>query len=209
MVSRGMLIAFEGGDGSGKSTQAKLLADRIGARLTRQAGGTDFGARVRALTLDSTSAHISPRAEAMLYMADRAEHVHELVRPTLEEGRHVVSDRWAYASLAYQGYGRGLDVEELRHIADWSMDGLWPDLVVMLDVPIDTGLSRVHSGDEIDHYELAGEALQRRVIDGYRTLASADPEHWCVVDGVGSIEEVAARVWEAVLPALERVARAS
>ncbi len=209
MTDRGMLVAFEGGDGSGKSTQAKLLADRIGGVLTRQAGGTAFGARVRALTLDSSTADISPRAEALLYMADRAEHVHELVRPSLEAGKHVISDRWAFASLAYQGYGRGLDVEELRHIAHWSMDGLWPDLVVFLDVPIETGLQRVHSGVEVDHYEAAGEALQQRVIDGYRAFAHADTKHWRVVNGASSIEDVAARVWEVVVPVLDRVDQAS
>lgn len=197
----GLLIAFEGGDGSGKSTQSSVLATRLDAVLTRQAGGTAFGTRVRALTLDSESADLSPRAEAMLYMADRAEHVDKVVRPALDAGRHVVTDRWAYSSMVYQGFGRGLDIESLRSISDWAMEGLWPDVVVLLDIPLDLGSTRLSSRtDSPDHYELAGASLQARVLDGYRSLAAADPDRWCVVDGVGQIDEVAARVWDAVLP---------
>lgn len=202
MTDRGLLIAFEGGDGTGKSTQAKLLARRIDAVLTRQAGGTPFGERVRALTLDDTSAGISSRAEALLYMADRAEHVEALVQPLLASGQNVVSDRWAYASLVYQGHGRGLDVCELREIADWSMHGLWPDLVVLLEVPVEVGLARVHSDGEPDHYEAAGAALQTRVVEGYRALAAADSDRWHVVDGHGHIDDVAERVWAVVDPLL-------
>jgi len=201
MSEYGILIAFEGGDGSGKSTQARLLANRLNALLTRQAGGTPFGERLREIILESDSAHLSQRAEAFLFMADRAEQVDKVVGPALAAGRHVVSDRWAYSSLVYQGYGRGLDVEELKHISDWAMCGLWPDVVVLLDIPLDVGAGRRDLRDaEQDHYELAGSELQTQVIAGYRELADSDPHRWRVVNGQGSIEEVSARVWDAVAP---------
>lgn len=199
MPDKGVLIAFEGGDGSGKSTQAKLLAERLGAVLTRQAGGTVFGARVRELTLDPAFANISPRAEAMLYMADRAELVDELVGPALDDGKTVVSDRWAYSSMAYQGARHGLSVEELRLISDWSMRGVWPDVVVLIDVPAEVGAARAGA---TDHYEASGDSLQAQVREVYQSLAAADPERWRVVDGTQSIEEVAAAVSAAVTPFL-------
>jgi dTMP kinase len=198
-----MLIAFEGGDGSGKSTQAAIAAARLGAVLTRQAGGTPFGERLRAILLDPETAGVSLRAEALLFMADRAEHIDKVVEPALRDGKHVVSDRWAYSSFVYQGYGRGLNIEELRSLSDWAMNGLWPDLVVFLDIPLEAGTSRVtdRNGQQ-DQYELEGAQLQERVVNGYRELAAADPERWRVVDGIGSIEEVAARVWSVLEPAL-------
>lgn len=203
MPQRGLLIAFEGGDGSGKSTQAAIAAERLGAVLTRQSGGTPFGEKLRGILLDPASADLSLRAEALLFMADRAEHVEKVVSPSLADGFHVVSDRWAYSSFVYQGYGRGLDVEELRHLSDWSMKGLWPDLVVFLDIPLETGVSRVDVRNETrDHFELAGFELQQRVVAGYRELAAADPDRWRVIDGTGAVEEVAERVWSVIEGAL-------
>ena len=202
-MSRGLLIAFEGGDGSGKSTQAAIAAERLGAVLTRQSGGTPFGEKLRSILLDPASADLSLRAEALLFMADRAEHVQKVVEPALADGFHVVSDRWAYSSFVYQGYGRGLDVAELRQLSDWSMQGLWPDLVVFLDIPLETGVNRVDVRNETrDHFELAGAGLQQRVVGGYRDLAAADPERWRVVDGTDSVEEVAERVWSVIEAAL-------
>jgi dTMP kinase len=178
--------------------------------LTRQAGGTPLGSRIRDLTLHPDTADISQRAEALLYMADRAEHVDHLVLPALEAGKHVVSDRWAFSTLVYQGYGRGLDVEELRRISDWAMHGLWPDVVLLIDVPLDIAASRqVQRDAEQDHYELAGRDLQRQVVDGYHELADADPHRWRVIDGSGSVDVVADRVWAAVSPLLERTAQHS
>lgn len=205
MTARGLLIAFEGGDGNGKSTQARLLAERIDAVLTRQAGGTPLGQRIRSLTLDSVTEHISDRAEALLYMADRAEHVDEVIEPALAAGQHVVTDRYAYSSLAYQGYGRGLNIEELRHISDWAMGGLWPDVVLLVDVPFDVSSARLAGRNaKMDHYEASGEALQQRVLKGYQALAAADPSRWRHINGLGSIDEVAARVWSVVEPMLGR-----
>lgn len=202
---RGLLIAFEGGDGSGKTTQAALLAKRLDAVLTQQAGGTEFGKRLRAIALSPEAADLSLKAEALLFMTDRAEHVAKVVAPALASGRDVVSDRWAYSSMAYQGYGRGLDLEELRHISDWAMDGLWPDVVVFIDVPLEVGAQRQNSRNaDQDHYELAGSDFQRLLVDGYHKMAAAEPGQWIIVDGQGAVEEVEQRVWDAISSRLER-----
>jgi len=192
-VSR--LIAFEGGDASGKSTQAALLAGRLGAVLTREPGGTAVGERVRDLLLDPALVDLDPRAEALFMAAARAQHVAEVIRPALDEGRDVVTDRYADSSLAYQGFGRGLDVEAVRALSAFATGDLWPDVVVLLDVPDDVARQRL---GVLDRFEAAGEDFHRRVVDGFRALAEADPGRWAVVSGVGSVDEVAERVWQAV-----------
>lgn len=190
-----MWVAFEGGEASGKSTQARLLAERLGtaAVLTREPGGTAVGGRIRSLLLDPSVSGLDARAEALLMAADRAQHVAEVVRPALLAKRVVVSDRSAYSSLAYQGYGRGLGVDEVRRLCSWASAGLWPDVVVLLDVP--DGVRAVRLGSsELDRFEAGGEDFHRRVHEGFRTLAAAEPERWIVVDGSGSVEDVAASV---------------
>lgn len=193
---RGRLIAFEGGEGSGKSTQAARLAERLGAVLTREPGGTTTGTRLRELLLDPASGDIDQRAEALLMAADRAQHVAELVRPALESGRHVVTDRFIGSTLAYQGHGRGLDVEWLRTLSRFATDGLDADLVILLDV--DPQVAEARRTDAPDRLEQAGDAFHRAVTEGYRALAAADPEHWVVLDGAVSPDEVAAAVDAAV-----------
>jgi dTMP kinase len=190
-----LLIAFEGGEACGKSTQAALLAHRLGAVLTREPGGTSMGERVRALLLDTASGALDPRTEALLLAAARAQHVAEVIAPSLAAGRHVVTDRYSYSSLAYQGYGRGLSLEEVRGLSDWATGGLWPDAVVLLDLPADVAESR---RGHPDRFESEGQAFHRRVEAGFRTLAAEDPCHWRVVDGSGTVDEVAARVWESL-----------
>jgi len=188
-------VALEGGDGSGKSTQARLLADALGAVLTREPGGTAVGARIRALLLDPGTTALDARAEALLMAADRAQHMAEVVAPALAGGRDVVSDRSAWSSLAYQGYGRGLPVEALRRLSDWALGGRWPDLAVLIDVPADVADARLSAaGRAADRFEGEGDAFHRRVLDGFRTLASAQPDRWAVVDGTRPVEDVAARV---------------
>ncbi len=187
-------IAFEGGDGSGKSTQARLLAERLGAVLTREPGGTELGARVRELLLEPGSS-IDERAETLLMAADRAQHVRQVVEPALVSGRHVVSDRSAFSSLAYQGYGRGLGVDEVRRICAWASGDRWPDLAVLLQVDPRQQRSRMRGAP--DRMESSGDAFHARVAAGFVALASEDPDRWCVVDGSGSIDEVAGRVWDA------------
>ena len=193
---RGRLISFEGGEACGKSTQAGLLARRLGAVLTREPGGTAVGERVRSLLLDPAAGALDPRAEALLMAAARAQHVSEVVAPALSDGRDVVSDRFSHSLLAYQGYGRGLALAELRELTHWATSGLWPDLVVLLDLPASTALARRGSPDRFE-----GEApdFHERVVAGFRAMATADPGHWRVVDASGTVDEVAERVWAAVV----------
>lgn len=185
-------IAFEGGEGSGKSTQARRLAERLGAELTREPGGTDVGERIRSVLLDPEVAGLDPRAEALLMAADRAQHVAELVRPALASGRSVVSDRSAYSSLAYQGHGRGLGVDAIRTLCDWATDGMWPDVAILLDVPTDERTSRMK--DPPDRMEAAGGEFHDLVADGFRALAVGEPDRWLVVDGTGGVDDVERRV---------------
>ena len=202
-MTRGRLIAFEGGEACGKSTQAAILAQRLGAILTREPGGTALGERVRALLLEPDQPAPHHRAEALLMAAARAQHVAEVVRPALESGRTVVSDRFSHSSLAYQGFGRGLDVEELRRLTDWATEGLWPDVVVFIDLPPGRTLG---SPGRPDRFERELEAFHRRVIEGFRALAAEESDRWRVVDGQGSVEEVSARVWSAVGPMVDEPA---
>ena len=195
-MSRGRLIVFEGGEASGKSTQAGLLAADLGAVLTHEPGGTAAGRRVREVVLDPAVGELSARAEALLMAADRAQHVAEVVEPALARGDDVVSDRFTPSSLAYQGFGRGLDLDELRRLSDWATGGLDPDLVVLLEVPVD--VVRRRQGRRPDRMEAEDDAFHSRVAEGYRRLAAAEPGRWVVVDGTGEIDEVAARVRDAV-----------
>lgn len=183
-------IAFEGPEGCGKSTQAARFAQRIGAVLTRETGGTAIGSRLREILHDTSVTDMSDRAEALITAADRAQHVEQVVRPALADGGRVVSDRSVYSTLAYQGYGRGLDVAELRRLNGWAITDLWPDLVVFIDPPEHVIAERM-SRRELDRFEAAGDDFHRRVIDGFRTMAADDPDRWITVSTVGPIESVA------------------
>ena len=194
-MARGRLIAFEGGEASGKSTQAARLAAELGAVLTREPGGTGLGKRIREIVLDPGVPLIAPLTEALLMAADRAQHVAEVIEPALAAGDDVVTDRYIPSSLAYQGYGRGLDVDELRRLSAWASGGVDADLVLLLDVPSSVAAERLEGRDRM---EAEGDEFHARVADGYRQLAADDPARWVVLDGVGSIDEVATRVRDAV-----------
>jgi dTMP kinase len=191
MNRRGKYIAFEGWEASGKSTQARLLSQRLDAVLTREPGGTALGLAIRDLLLGNGPAP-TERAEALLFAADRAQHLAEIVEPALAEGRDVITDRSYGSTLAYQGYGRGQSIEELTRLVEWTSGGLLPDLVVLLTVAVDTADGRL--GDQRDRMESEDGDFATRVVEGFTALAEADPDRWVVVDGAGSIEEVAARV---------------
>ncbi|HZU74345.1 MAG TPA: dTMP kinase [Acidimicrobiales bacterium] len=193
-MPRGRLIAFEGGEASGKSTQAARFADRLGAVLTREPGGTALGEEIRQLVLHRPGP-IDAHTEALLMLAARAEHVAEVVAPALAEGRHVVADRFSHSTLAYQGYGRGLDLGDLRRMCSWAASGLWPELVVLIVVPRAVALARL--GNAGDRLESAGEEFHARVNAGFEEMAATDPANWLVVDGDGAVDEVADRVWSA------------
>jgi len=186
------LIAFEGADASGKSTQARRLALRIGATLTFQFGATEIGGAIRSILLDPAHDALDDRAEALLVVADKAQHVAEVVRPALARGETVVSDRFTSSSMAYQGYGRGLDLDVLDKMVEFATRGLGPDLTVLLDVDLEVARARL--GDEIDRIEGAGAEFHQRVRAGYLEMAAADHDRWLVVDAGGTVDEVAARV---------------
>jgi len=175
-------IAFEGVEGCGKSTHVKRLATYLDALVTREPGGTPVGATLRGIMADPANTQLSPRAEALMMAADRAQHLRELVVPTLESGRHVVSDRSVYSSLAYQGYGRQLDLVELRRLNDFAIASRWPDLVVYIRVELDVVRRRLLKRDT-DRFEREDDQFFLRVIDGFDRLAEAEPQRWLVVDG--------------------------
>ncbi len=198
----GRYIALEGTEGTGKSTHAARLAAHLGAVLTRETGGTDIGARIRTILHDTSLTHLSHRAEALLTAADRAQHIDEIVLPALTQGRHVVSDRSIYSSLAYQGYGRCLPIEEVREINEWAIQQCWPDLVVLIDTPIEV-LERRMRGRQLDRFEREDDEFHARVRDGFRTMADADPDHWVVIDGGASMEEVGTNIRRCVTERLQ------
>jgi dTMP kinase len=194
----GRFVVFEGGEGSGKSTQARLLADRWGALLTFEPGGTDVGQRLREILLSPETGDLDPRAEALLMAADRAHHVATKIRPALNRGKDVICDRFVGSSLAYQGYGRDLGVDAVLSLSTFATDGLVPDLVVLLVVSPDEAGTRLAAAGKPDRLEAAGDEFHRRVAEGYAMLAAHDPDRWVVVDGSGDVTQVEARVLEAV-----------
>ena len=204
MGTRGRLIAIEGGEGVGKSTQAALLASAIGAEASREPGGSPVAERIRELLLDRSLGTPAPRAELYLMLAARAEHLTVRIEPALAAGRHVVVDRFAGSTLAYQGYGRGLPVEEVRRACDLASGGRWPDLSVLLDMPREVAERRRAAqqaqlpGVSPDRIEAEEPEFHRRVNEGFREIAANDTEHWVVLDGSASAAEVAVEVLGAV-----------
>jgi dTMP kinase len=189
----GRLIVLEGGEATGKSTQAVRLAASLGAVLTREPGGTEVGEALRRLLLGGELPALVPRAETLLMLAARAQHVAEVIGPALARGQDVVCDRFSGSTLAYQGFGRGLDVGELAGLDRWARTGCQPDLVVLLDMPVEMA-SRRREGPGGDRFEREGEEFRRRVREGFLRLAEAGPQCWRVVDATGTVDEVAAAV---------------
>ncbi|CAN5703907.1 hypothetical protein BH10ACT1_BH10ACT1_23220 [soil metagenome] len=190
----GRFVVFEGGEGSGKSTQARLLADRWGAELTFEPGDTEVGARLRSILLDPATGHLDDRAEALLMAADRAHHVATRIRPALNRGRDVVCDRYVGSSIAYQGYGRRLGADAVGALSTFATDGLLPDLVVLLHVEPAVAAARLAAAGAPDRLEAAGDEFHRRVAEGFLHQAAEDRDRWVAVDGDGSVEVVAERV---------------
>lgn len=192
MPTRGRLVALEGIDGCGKSTQAARLAAALGAECTFEPGASRLGAAIRELLLASDSL-ISSRAEALLMAADRAEHVEEMIGPALEAGHWVVTDRYNGSTLAYQGAGRGLGEGPLLPVLDFATAGLAPDLTILLEVPLELARARL-AATAPDRLERQDPDFHRRVALAYSRIARADPDGWAVVDGTGEEDEVAAAV---------------
>jgi dTMP kinase len=203
-VGAGRLVALEGVDGSGKSTQARILAGSLGATLTFEPGATVLGRSIRRLLLEPDGPIPDVRAEALLMAADRAQHVAEVIRPALAAGQLVVTDRFSGSTLAYQGYGRGLPLDELRPLVRWAAAGLEPDLNVVIDVPLPVARARLEQV-AADRLERLDEAFFLRVRDGYLALAAEDPRRWVVIDGDAEIGAVAAVIRDAVVARIATV----
>ena len=196
----GTFIAFEGGDGAGKSTQVRRLATALEEAgrtvvLTRQPGGTALGATLRDLVLHGEE--MSPRAEALLFAADKAQHVQEVILPSLAEGSVVITDRYVDSSIAYQGAGRDLGADEVARLQDWAVGGLAPHLTVVVD--IDPGEGRRRRGSEHDRMESEAEAFHTAVREHFLAMAREAPERYLVVDGTDAPEQIARLVWRRVL----------
>lgn len=197
MTAPGRLLAFEGIDGSGKSTQARAVAGVLGARLSHEPGATALGVALRQLLLAPDAPPITLRAEALLMAADRAEHIALIVAPALAAGEWVVSDRFSGSTLAYQGYGRGLPIEELQGMVTWATAGLVPDLSVLIDVPVEVAQARL-AQTASDRLERLGPEFAQRVREGFLALAAGDGHHWVVVDGTVPVDELTARIVDVV-----------
>lgn len=196
---RGCFIAVEGGEGAGKSTQAARLAHRLDAVLTREPGGTPVGASIRELFLAPSTGVLDARTEALLMAADRAQHVAAVVEPALVLGRHVVSDRSVFSSVAYQGYGRGMDPSRVRDLSRWATGGVEPDLVVLLDVPVAVARARL-AATAPDRLEAEDDDFHERVRSGFLAQAGDEPDRWVVVDGTLAPDELAEVTWRLVEP---------
>lgn len=198
-----MFITIDGGDGCGKSTQCERLGKRFQSRnrevvLCRDPGSTPLGDAVRDILLHARELHIGNRSEMFLFMAARAQMVDDVIRPALESGKIVVSDRFLLSSLVYQGCAGGVATEAIRTAGRIATDGLMPDLAIVLDIPYEVAVDRVGRRADPDRMERKGEAYHRRVRDGFLALAAADPEHHVVVDAASSPDVVENAVWRAV-----------
>jgi dTMP kinase len=200
-----VFITLEGIEGSGKSTQIRRLAERLpSALVTKEPGGTPTADKIRAILLD-TREKIDPVAEFFLFAASRRQHVMEVIRPALAQGRVVLCDRFTDATLAYQGFGRRLDLDRLRWLNEWATDTLHPDLTLIFDLPEEVGIARARSRNSsapVDEGRFEQEDLRfhRRVREGYLALAQEDTKRYVVIDACGTADDVFARTWEVVRP---------
>jgi dTMP kinase len=216
MAARGLFITLEGIEGSGKTTQAAILADGLrksGRRVmvTHEPGGTRAGELIRAIFLDP-NVSLAPAAELFLVLADRAEHVREKLKPALEAGEIVISDRYADSTTAYQGHGRGFEAKLLAELNRVASDSVMPDLTIVLDLPVETGIARTRkraagSARGADRFEGEELAFHQRVRDGFLAVARAEPRRVVVIDASPAIEAVSREVRRAVDSLLERACR--
>ncbi len=203
-----LFITFEGGEGSGKSVQAKALYRRLSclaipAILTHEPGVTSLGRKVARWLKWGDDMDISPLAELMLFNVSRAQLVSEVIKPGLKSGRVVICDRYADSTTAYQSYGRGLDLAMVRAVNEAAIQGVQPDLTILLDMPVEAGLAR-KKGKKPDRFEKEALAFHRRVRQGYLALAGAEPDRWLVVDAAQSKEKIAEIIWRKVSQLLSK-----
>lgn len=198
MTTRGTYIAFEGLEGCGKSTHVTRLAEKINAVATREPGGTRIGALLRGILADPENTDLNSRTELLLMTADRAQHMSELIEPTLQRGQHVVSDRSVYSTLAYQGYGRGLHVDTLLSINTWALNNVLPDIVVWIQISTEEANTRLAKRD-LDRFEREGADFFARIGAGFAELAAKDPARWILVDGLEPKDVVEEKIFAAVV----------
>jgi dTMP kinase len=207
-MNRGIFITFEGIDGSGKTTQLRLLAERLrhaGRDVVEavEPGGTEIGRQIRAIVLDGRNTQLTPRAEILLYFASRAQNVEEVIRPALAAGQTVLCDRFTDSTLVYQGYGRGLGAEVVLTLHQIACQGLQPDLTVFVDIDLDESLARARGRNVTSlscetRLDDESREFHKRVRDAYLALAAREAHRFIVIDGAASVEEVAERVWKEV-----------
>ena len=212
MAAAGRFITFEGGEGCGKSTQIRLLADRLRAAgkevlLTREPGGTALAEKIRTLVREESDDPPNSLAETLLFLASRAQVVEGVIRPALESGTWVLCDRFADSTFAYQGYGRGLDLDELRRINSFATGGLAPDRTILLNVSPEVSAKRMRAREAAtntgaDRMEKAGDDFHSRLRRGFLELAAAEPERFSVIQADGGVEEVGVAVWNSIQPML-------
>ena len=211
-MTNGALIALEGGEGGGKTTQIALLAEKLRAEgydvlVAREPGGTRISEQIRQVVLDKENIEMVDEAEVLLYQASRAQIYAEVIRPALKEGKIVLMDRTSESSLVYQGMARGMGVERIADLNAFSTQNTRADLILLLDVPMEVGLGRI-AQEKRDRLENAGAEFHEVVRSGYLLLAEADQENrWQVIDARGSLEEVAAEIWQQVQKFLEQRVR--
>lgn len=211
-MATGRFITFEGGEGCGKSTQIRLLAERLRAAgkevlLTREPGGTALAEKIRSLVREESDDPPNSRAETLLFIASRAQVVENVIRPALVSGTWVLCDRFADSTFAYQGYGRGLDLEELKRINSFATGGLEPDRTILLNVSPEVSAKRMRAREaatntDADRMEKAGDSFHSRLRQGFLELASAEPDRFAVIQADGSVEEVEEAVWNSIQPML-------
>ena len=212
MAAAGRFITFEGGEGCGKSTQIRLLADRLRSAgkevlLTREPGGTALAEKIRTLVREESDDPPNSLAETLLFLASRAQVVEGVIRPALESGTWVLCDRFADSTFAYQGYGRGLDLDELRRINSFATGGLAPDRTILLNVSPEVSAKRMRAREAAtntgaDRMEKAGDDFHSRLRRGFLELAAAEPERFSVIQADGGVEEVGETVWNSIQPML-------
>lgn len=209
-MKRGLFIVFEGGEGAGKSVQAKLLTDKLrqdGHRVvvTREPGGTRIGEQIRTITHNPENVDLDPVTEAYLMAASRAQHVRETIAPALEDGKIVISDRFVDSNVVYQGFGRNLGEDVVSRMNDLAVNGAIPDLIILLDVPPEIGLARLQKeGKMKDRLDMQRRDFYERVHEGYLTLAKKNPSRYVVIDATVAPEEVASVIWNTVNEALTK-----